>query len=479
MNFQISGLYTDLYQLAMGEAYFADGIHRSPAAFDYFFRKIPYGGGYVIFTGLAEILEILESLRFSEEDLEYMGNRGFGSDYIEELRNFRFRGNVYAPREGEVVFPTEPLIRIEGSMLEVQLIETVLLNVMNFQSLIATKAARIRSVAEDSILSDFGMRRAHGIGAIMASRAAVIGGFDSTSNVSAARRYGLKCEGTMAHSFIQSYGDEYTAFRKFAASHPEGSVFLVDTYNTLQSGIPNAIKVAKEMEGNGHKLRAIRLDSGDLSFFARRARKMLDDAGLHYVKIAASNQLDEYVVRSLRQQKAPIDIYGIGTNLVTGHPDGALDGVYKLVMADNKPRIKVSESIKKVTLPGKKQVYRLFNNDGTFFGVDAVAQVDEPIPSELTHPFEPHKTINIAGIQAEPLLNCAMQNGKIMRRIEAIEEIKSYAAERLSLLTPEYKRFENPHVYKIGISEMTLKLRNDLLYKYAPTKAAEQNIDVK
>lgn len=475
MNFSITGTYTDLYQLAMGRAYYADGLHEMPASFDYFFRKIPYGGGYVIFAGLADALEILETLRFTDEDLKYLSDQGFEKDYLEVLSRFRFRGKVYAPREGEVVFPTEPILRVEGNMLEVQLVETVLLNILNFESLIATKAARIRSVADGGILSDFGMRRAQGFGAILASRAAVIGGFDSTSNVYAAERYGLKCEGTMAHSFIQCYGDELTAFRKFAETQPDKSVFLVDTYNTLQSGIPNAIKVAKEMEANGHRLRGIRLDSGDLSFFARRARKMLDDAGLEYVKIAASNQLDEYVVRSLRHQKAPIDIFGIGTSLVTGHPDGALDGVYKLVMADNEPRIKVSENIKKVTLPGKKQVFRLLNADGSFFGADAIAQADEQSPEVLIHPFESHKRMSVMGIQSESLLKPVMENGESINRMDDVAEIKNYATQHLDQLPPEYKRFENPHTYKVGISEKIHNMRDELLRKYAPKKAAEQN----
>lgn len=277
----------------------------------------------------------------------------------------------------------------------------------------------------------------------------------------------------MAHSFIQCYGDELTAFRKFAETQPDKTVLLVDTYNTLQSGIPNAIKVAREMEAKGHRLRGIRLDSGDLSFFARRARKMLDDAGLNYVKIAASNQLDEYVVRSLRHQDAPIDIFGIGTSLVTGHPDGALDGVYKLVMADNEPRIKVSENIKKVTLPGKKQVYRLLNDDGSFFGADAIAQADEPSPELLIHPFEPHKKMTVASIPSKALLQLVMKNGTPINPITDLISIKNYAAQRLEKLPPEYKRFENPHTYKVGISQKTYDLRDELLRRYAPNKLAE------
>ena len=475
MNLSITGTYTDLYQLAMGSAYFADGKHEMPASFDYFFRKIPFEGGYVIFAGLNDILEILEELHFTENDLEYLAGLGFNRDYLNVLKDFRFRGNVLSQREGEVVFPTEPILRVEGTILEAQLVETLLLNILNFESLIATKAARIRSVAGEAILSDFGMRRAHGPGAVLASRAAIIGGFDSTSNVHAARNYGLPCEGTMAHSFIQLYGDELTAFRKFAEARPENSVFLVDTYSTLKSGLPNAIKVAKEMEERGHKLRGIRLDSGDLSFFARRARHMLDEAGLHYVKIAASNQLDEYVVRSLLHQKAPIDIFGVGTSLVTGNPDAALDGVYKLASADSEPRIKVSENIKKVTIPGAKQVYRYFAEDGSFFGADAIAQADESIPDFFIHPFETHKRMHVGSIKSEALLQPVMQNGKAIRVETNVHTIRAFSLERLAKLPPEYKRFENPHVYKIGITEKTERLRNELQRKYAPAKAREQN----
>ncbi|NEN22170.1 nicotinate phosphoribosyltransferase [Cryomorpha ignava] len=467
MNFQITGTYTDLYQLAMGQAYYRDGSHKMPATFDYFFRKLPFHNGYVVFAGLADVLDMLESLRFTSEDIDYLGKQGFNADYLEMLRNFRFRGTIHAPREGDVIFPAAPVLRVEGTMLEVQLVETLILNTLNFQSLIATKAARIRMVAGDSVLSDFGLRRAQGFGAITASRAAVIGGFDSTSNVYAAEKYGLKAEGTMAHSFIQLYGDELQAFRKFAEARPKNSVFLVDTYNTLQSGVPNAIKVAKEMEERGERLKAIRLDSGDLSFLAQRARAMLDKAGLEYVKIAASNQLDEFVVRSLRQQNAPIDIFGVGTNLITGHPDGALDGVYKLVEADGKPRIKVSENIQKVTLPGNKQVHRLLNEDGSFFGVDALSLSAEGVPTHIINPHEAHKTMQCAGINSEPLLKLVMKNGEAINRIDSIAEIKNYASQRLSMLPPEYKRFENPHVYKVGISEGIKAMRDELLKKHA------------
>ncbi len=471
MQLDFTGTYTDLYQIAMGQAYHRDGLIETTATFDYFFRSLPYDGGYVVFAGLADVLEILESLEFTDEDIDYLASRGFDAAYLGFLSGFRFRGAIHAPREGDVVFATEPVMRVEGTIIETQLVETMLLNIVNFESLIATKAARIRSVAEGRILSDFGLRRAQGPGAVLAARAAVIGGFDSTSNVYAARRYGLRSEGTMAHSFVQLYGDELTAFRKFAEARPDECVFLVDTYSTLESGLPNAITVAREMEARGHRLRGIRLDSGDLAFFAHRARVLLDEAGLGYVKIAASNQLDEYVVRSLQQQKAPIDIFGIGTSLVTGRPDGALDGVYKLALAGDDARIKVSENIRKVTLPGRKQVHRFFNRDGSFHGMDAIARADEPVPSRMIHPFEEHKSISCGGARSEPLLVPAMEEGRRVEAPQPIAHIKAYAAERIALLPPEYKRFENPHLYKVGMSEGLQTLRNDLRRTYAPPQA--------
>lgn len=466
MNHHISGTYTDLYQLAMGQAYFLNEKAQQPAAFDYFFRKLPFNSGYVVFAGLADFLKILENLRFTPDDINYLRKKGFDEDFLKVLQQFRFKGTIYAPSEGDVVFPTEPILRVEGTMLETQLIETLLLNILNFQSLIATKAARMRFVAPKNILSEFGLRRAQGLGGVMASRAAIIGGFDSTSNVYAAKKYGIEFSGTMAHSFIQMYGDELKAFRKFAKAFPSNCILLVDTYNTLKSGVPNAIKVAKEMEQKGHRLRAIRLDSGDLSYFGRKARKMLDDAGLDYVKIAASNQLDEYVIRSLKQQKAPIDIFGVGTNLATGQPDSALDGVYKLIMADDKPRIKVSDNLRKMTLPGKKQVKRFYNKEGNFFGLDGIIQDGEDAVEKLIDPFNSHRSTTCKGIKSESLLNPVVINGKIPKIKDDVEQIKQYSAERLALLPEEYKRFENPHIYKVGISIKTQSIRDDLRQKH-------------
>jgi nicotinate phosphoribosyltransferase len=315
-------------------------------------------------------------------------------------------------------------------------------------------------------LSDFGLRRAQGLGGYHASRATVIGGFQSTSNVKAAMDFGLTASGTMAHAFVQHYEDELSSFRAFAEGRPEHCVLLVDTYDTLKSGVPNAIIVAREMEKRGQRLDAIRLDSGDLAYLSRHARKMLDDAGLNYVKIAASNQLDEYVIKSLMEQEAPIDIFGVGTSLVTGQPDAALDGVYKLSYSNGKPRIKLSESLSKTTLPHKKQVFRIIDGEGNFWGGDAIALQDETSLVMMHHPTEPNKSTGLQGLALEQLLHKVMENGVIIQPGPGLREISEYSARRLAQLPKEYKRFENPHIYKVGISVNLKNLRDDLRNKF-------------
>ncbi len=461
-----SALYTDLYQLSMGQVYFLSGHHEQHAVFDYFFRKLPYDGGYAVFAGLDDVLQTIGELRFTTDDLEYLKRIGMQDEYLKYLSRFRFTGSLHAVKEGEVIFPNVPVVRVEGRLLEAQLIETVLLNLLNFQSLIATKATRIRDVAGDRTLLDFGLRRAQGLGGYHASRATIIGGFNGSSNVMAGADFGIPVSGTMAHSFIQHFEDEITAFRTFASGRPENCVLLVDTYHTLNSGVPNAITVAKEMEQEGKRLYAIRLDSGDLAYLAKRARHMLNDAGLDYVKIAASNQLDENVIKSLLEQGAPIDIFGVGTNLVTGQPDGALDGVYKLAFSNGKPRIKLSESLSKTTLPDKKQVYRVFDANGMFLGADAVALSNEEPPREMHHPIEPGKSMHIADYKKEPLLELVMKDGERIGERQPLAGLSAYRESRISLLPPEYRRFQNPHTYKVGISSALLNLRNDMRDHY-------------
>ncbi len=460
----LTGTYNDLYQLTMAQVYFLRGKQSEQAVFDYFFRKLPFAGGYAVFAGLEDVLDVLENLHFSGGDIRYLEEQGLHPAFLEYLERFRFRGDIHSSREGDLVFPHRPVLRVEANIIEAQLIETLLLNILNFQTLVATKARRMRQVAGTGRkLVDFGLRRAHGYGGYLASRAAMIGGFDATSNVQAGRDYHIPVSGTMAHSFIESYDSELDAFRDFARERPDDCVLLVDTYETLKSGVPNAITVGKEMEKEGKRLKGIRLDSGDLTYLSIRARKMLDEAGLDYVKIAASNQLDEEVIKSILDEGASIDLFGVGTSLVTGQPDAALDGVYKLSMAYDKPRLKLSESLEKISFPHRKQVYRLLLNDH-FYGGDVVALTDEELPLEMMHhPFDPLKSMPIDCYRLEPLLEPVMVTGRRVNEKHGVEEIRDYSQQRFNNLPEAFKRFKNPHVYKIGLSDRLHEERNRLI----------------
>ncbi len=460
---QYTASYTDLYQISMAQVYFDTGRKEETAVFDYFFRKVPFDGGYAIFCGLELLLDIIETLHFDDQDIDFLRENGFSEAFLEHLKTFKFTGNIYSSREGDIVFPTRPVLQVEATLIEAQILETLLLNVLNYQTLIATKASRMRQVAGTTQLVDFGLRRAHGPAGYYGARAAVIGGFDASSNVRAARDFDLKASGTMAHSFVQSYKNEIDAFRDFARFRPDNCVLLVDTYNTLKSGVPNAITVAREMEENGQRLLGIRLDSGDLDYLAKKTRKMLDEAGLDYVKIAASNQLDEHVIKSIREQQAPIDLFGVGTSLIIGSPDAALDGVYKLSEYDGKPSIKLSETIQKITVPGKKQVFRVTNNNGVWIGADVVAFRDEDTVEKMYAPFDPTKSLNLKNCQKSPLMAGVMENGKRVNSKKSLEEIAAFTQNQLQKLPNEYKRFDNPHIYKVGLSESLHRLRTQLI----------------
>lgn len=461
----ITGTYTDQYELAMAQVYYLEGQKDNKAIFDYFFRKLPFNCGYAVFAGLENVLDILENLRFDEKDIEFFKKQDFHPEFINYLRDFEFKGNVYSSTEGDVVFPTRPILQVEADIIEAQIIETMLLNILNFQTLVATKARRMFSVAKGKKLVDFGLRRAHALGGYDAARAAAIGGFEATSNVRAGRDFDIPISGTMAHSFVQSYDEELESFRDFADIHPDNCVLLVDTYDTLKSGVPNAITVGKEMKERGEKLKGIRLDSGDLAYFAKESRKALDEAGLDYVKIAASNQLDEYVIKSLIEQSAPIDLFGVGTKLITGQPDAALDGVYKLAYANGKPRIKLSENVVKITLPHSKQVYRIRDRNGELIGADAIALREERDVNRMSHIFKSGKSLQFKDSQKEPLLSKVMDNGKRTESSKSIREIKDYSLRRFEELPSAFKRFENPHIYKIGISDSLKEERDKLISK--------------
>ncbi|WP_045097501.1 nicotinate phosphoribosyltransferase [Legionella fallonii] len=458
-----TGTYTDAYQLTMAQVYFLKGQKNHSAVFDYFFRKLPFDGGYAVFSGLEDVLEVLENFHFDPLDIEFLASQGFNADFLNYLKNFRFQGTIYSCLEGEIVFPTSPILSVEANLIEAQLIETLILNILNFQTLIATKASRIRHVAGDKLLIDFGLRRAQGAGGYCASRAAIVGGFDATSNVRAGRDYHIPISGTMAHSFVQSYDNELSAFRDFAKHWPNRCVLLVDTYNTIESGIPNAIKVGKEMEAQGHQLYGIRLDSGDLASLAKQARHMLNDAGLNEVKIIVSNQLDEYAIISLMEQRAPIDVFGVGTSLAVGWPDAALDGVYKLAVAYDKPRIKLSETPSKISLPYKKQVHRVFEREGLFGGADVITLFDEQATNKLYSPFDSLQSFELQFYKQEPLLHEVMQQGLRSISSKTLKESAQYCQQRLNSLPMGYKQIINPKHYLVGLSEQLNKQRVQLI----------------
>jgi nicotinate phosphoribosyltransferase len=456
-----AALYIDYYQLTMTQGYFLSGKAQTTAVFDYFFRENPFGNGYVVFAGLSDLLEILETYRFEDAEIEYLQSLGFKQEFLQYLRRFRFNGTIYSMREGELIFPLEPIVRVEGSLIETQIIETLLLNLLNFESLIATKASRIRFAAGNRKLYDFGLRRAQGLGGIHASKAAVIGGVDATSNVYAAYHYSLEAAGTQSHSWVQSFGDELTAFRKYAEIYPNNCILLVDTYNTLRSGLPNAMKVAKEMETRGQKLKAIRLDSGDLALLSKKARALLDAARLNYVQIVASNQLDEILISSLLQQGAPIDGFGIGTRLLTAHNYPALQGMYKQSVIGNQPTLKFSDNYARTTLPGRKKVMRYFDANG-FFDTDGIMLETEDGIDIFYHPFFTEQHRNVEEYTAKPIMFKVMESGRIIGKLPTPTESASYVSHRFVCLSPEYKRFENPQQYKVGISPSLMRLRSFL-----------------
>ena len=460
--FKLSASYTDFYELTMAQGFFNHNKKDDIACFDYFIRKNPFNGGYVIFAGLISFLNELENFTFSDEDIEFLKNYNFDKKFLEYLKNFHFSGKIYSFEEGDVVFPNEPVMRIEGPIIECQILESFLLNYINFQSLIATKTRRIVYAAEGRPVIDFGLRRAQGLGAIHAARAAFIGGAIGTSNTLAGKLFDIPVKGTHAHSWVQSFSNEYEAFKAFAKTWPENPILLIDTYDTLKSGLPNAIKVAKELEKDGYRLFGVRLDSGDFAYLSKKVRKILDENNLNYVKIIVSNQLDEYTIKSLLTQKAPIDGFGVGTRLVTSYDQPALDGVYKLCSLNKIPKIKISENIEKINNPGIKKVRRYYNSENKFL-IDGVLLNDEKKIKLLKHPVDPYRKTEISGLKYEEPLRIVYENGKNIYR-KNLEEIREYSLNRFKHLPEEHKRFINPHIYRVGLSKKLWDLR-DLLIK--------------
>ncbi|MCF6332296.1 MAG: nicotinate phosphoribosyltransferase [Draconibacterium sp.] len=461
------GLYTDFYELTMAQGYFYGGKKDDITTFDYYFRTNPYKGGFTVFAGLYDFLELLSKFTYSSSDIEYLKQQNLKPEFLDYLSKFQFAGTILSVQEGEIVFPNEPILQVKGNIIECQLIESLLLNILNFESLIATKAFRVKLVSGKKIFADFGLRRAQGFGSLHASRAACIGGAASTSNVLAGKLFDIPVSGTQAHSWIQSFDNELEAFRAFAKCNPENTTLLVDTFDTIKSGIPNTIIVAREMEAKGQQLKAIRLDSGDLAYLSKKVRKMLDDAGLNYIKIIASNQLNEYVIKSLlNDQHAEIDAFGIGTELVTGKNDAALDGVYKLTQINDLPKMKFSENIEKITLPGDKKIIRYFDENGKFYR-DAILLEDEN-PNKVDiiyHPIHPGKNSSVKNLKIEFLLQKVVVDGNILLQKKSPLEIHKYLEERAKLFPDEHKRFISPHLYKVGISKKLMETRNALTKK--------------
>lgn len=468
-------LVTDQYQLTMMQGYFKAGLMETEACFDLFFREAPFNGGYTIFAGLSEALEYLETFSFREKELSYLKSLGcFDDSFLEYLETFRFEGDVDSVAEGTAVFPLAPVLRVTAPIDQCQFIETALLNTINFQTLIATKSARICTEAGSDNVMEFGLRRAQGMdGALTASRAAYIGGCASTSNVNAGYTYGIPVSGTHAHSWVTAFDDELAAFQAYAKIYPDNTILLVDTYNTLESGVPNAIIVAQEMKAKGHNLVGVRLDSGDLAYLSIESRKMLDKAGFGDVKIVASGDLDEHIIHDLKIQGAKIDIFGVGTRLVTAQDDPALTGVYKLSAVRKKnetewqDKLKLAEGEGKSNLPCIKNVWRLFDNKGEMIADLIEREGASPyFVKGITgvHPVTAYKKKLYTDIaEAKLLLEPVMRRGKLIGNQPALSEIRENVKKSLDALHPTMKRLLNPHIYKVSLgkelAEATAKMR--------------------
>jgi len=455
-------LHTDLYQLNMAETYWEDNIHNRKAVFEIFFRKMPFGNGYAIFTGLERIIDYLNGFKFSETDLDYLREElGYEEDFIDYLSTIKFTGTIHSMKEGELVFANEPIVRVEAPLAEAQIIETALLNIINYQTLIATKASRMKQVIGDQIAMEFGSRRAQEMdAAIWGTRAAYIGGFDSTSNVRAGKLFGIPVSGTHAHALVQAYQDEYIAFHKYARRHKD-CVFLVDTYDTLKSGVPTAIKVAKEL-GDKINFLGIRIDSGDMAYLSKEARKMLDEAGFKDAKIVASSDLDEYTILNLKQQGAKIDSWGVGTKLITAYDQPALGAVYKLVAIEDDDgemidTIKISGNPEKVTTPGLKKIYRIINLRNQKSEGDYIAMEYENPQEEgrlkMFHPVHTFISKYVSNFKARELHQDIFKNGKLVYELPTVQKIQQYVKENMAILWEEYKRSLNPAEYPVDLSQ--------------------------
>ncbi len=465
---------TDFYELTMSAGYLEEGYQDKICVFDMFFRRVPDGGGFAIMAGLEQFIQAVDNLHFTQEDLEYLRSTGvFSERFLEYLKDFRLHCNIWAIREGVPIFPHEPIVTVEGPTIECQLLETLLLVTFNHQCLIATKANRIVRSASGRPVMEFGARRAQGYdAAYYGARASYIGGCGSTSCVMAARDFGIPASGTMAHSWVQMFPSEYDAFKKYAELYPNACMLLVDTYSVLKSGVPNAIRVFDEvLKPMGKRPLGIRIDSGDIAYLSKKARRMLDEAGYPDCTICASNSLDEYLVRDLISQGARVDSFGIGENMITAKSDPVFGGVYKLAAVKNEdgsyqPKIKISESSEKLTIPGLKKVWRIFDEDGKAMA-DYITLYDEEVSTEhgitLFDPVETWKERTYVNCTAQCISTPIYVEGKRVYECPSLQQVKAFCKEQLATLWDEVKRFENPHGYYVDLSQKLWDTRQELL----------------
>ena len=482
MDRQNLTLMTDLYELTMMQGYFKNKDRNKLVIFDAFYRNNPCNGGYAICAGLEQVIKYIKELRFEAEDIDYLRSIGiFEEDFLDYLKNFRFSGDIYAIEEGRVIFPREPLVKVVAPIMEAQLVETAILNIINHQSLIATKAARVCYAARGDGIMEFGLRRAQGPDAgIYGARAAVIGGCIGTSNVLTGQLFDVPVKGTHAHSWIMSFPDEYTAFKAYADLYPNACILLVDTYDTLKSGIPNAIRVCREMRDAGLPMKGygIRLDSGDLAYLSKKARVMLDEAGFTDAIISASNDLDEYLIESLKLQGCRVTSWGVGTNLITAKDNPAFGGVYKLsaVMGDDGkfiPKIKLSENSEKVTNPGNKKIYRVYDKGTGKLRADLICLEDETFREDeellLFDPSEPWKKTRLpAGDFAlQEIMVPIFKSGECVYESPKTMDIREFCMREKETLWDETKRFENPHKVYVDLSQKLYDLKMELLRSHS------------
>lgn len=471
----------DLYEMTMAHGYFTKQDNTDRVAFDVFYRRNPDQGGFAIFAGLEQVVDYLLNLHFDEEDIAYFKSfHLFSDEFLEYLRNFKFTGDVYAFKEGSIIYPNEPILTIVAPLIDAQIAETAVLTMINHQSLIATKANRIMRAAGGRIVSDFGARRAHNVdAAVYGARAAYIGGVHGTATVLAGQQFDIPVNGTMAHSWVMYHDSEYEAFKAYAEVYPESSVFLVDTYDVLNSGIPNAIKVAKDvLEPKGHRLKGIRLDSGDLAYLAKHARNMLDDAGMEDCKIMASNSLDEYTITSILSQGGPIDIFGVGERLITSKTDPVFGAVYKIVGIEKQgkwePRIKVSESVTKITNPGLKNVYRVYSAEGKAIAELLTLPGEKPStdsPYCYIDPEKPWKELYFENCTFKNMQELVIKDGKQIVKPPTLKEIRAYVQDQLTHeIWEEEQRFENPHSHYLDMSPEYYHMKMDLLNRIGRKK---------